>query len=99
MKEENSTKLDQFRIIPLLWVEAKVLFSAVSKRLCAYLVKNTYIDISVQKGGISGMSGCLEHTDVVTQLIREARAICRSCGLTWQMHLDPFHTSWFSSLC
>ncbi|KAJ3582705.1 hypothetical protein NHX12_000329 [Muraenolepis orangiensis] len=72
-KEENSTQLDQFRIISLLCVEAKVFFSAVSKRLCTYLAENTYIDTSVQKGGISGMPGCLEHTGVVTQLIREAR--------------------------
>ncbi|XP_062283087.1 uncharacterized protein LOC133987658 [Scomber scombrus] len=70
-KEENSTQLDQFRIISLLCVEAKIFFSAVSKRLCTYLAKNTYINTSVQKGGISGMSGCLEHTGVVTQLIRE----------------------------
>lgn len=38
-----------------------------------FLLKNGYIDTSVQKGGIPGVSGCLEHTGVVTQLIREAR--------------------------
>ncbi|KAJ3614742.1 hypothetical protein NHX12_018312 [Muraenolepis orangiensis] len=99
-KEENSTQLDQFRIISLLCVEAKVFFSAVSKRLCTYLAENTYIDTSVQKGGISGMPGYLEHTGVVTQLIREARAraTCQCCGLTWRMHSAPFDTSWFSSL-
>ncbi|KAJ8364106.1 hypothetical protein SKAU_G00129370 [Synaphobranchus kaupii] len=43
-KEENSTQIDQFRIISLLCVEAKVFFSAVSNRLCTYLSKNTYID-------------------------------------------------------
>lgn len=31
-----------------------------------------YIDTSVQKGGSPGMPGCLEHTGVVTQLIKEA---------------------------
>lgn len=36
-----------------------------------FLLKNAYIDTSVQKGGIPGVSGC--HTGVVTQLIREAR--------------------------
>ncbi len=34
-------------------------------------MKNAYIDTSVQKGGIPGVAGCLEHTGVVTQLIRE----------------------------
>ncbi|KAJ3581486.1 hypothetical protein NHX12_016493 [Muraenolepis orangiensis] len=82
-REENSTQLDQFRIISLLCVEAKVFFSAVSKRLCTYLAENTYIDTFVQKGGISGMPGCLEHTGVVTQLIREARENKGNLSVLW----------------
>ena len=65
-KEENSTQLDQFLIISLLCVEAKVFLSIVSKRLGTYLEQNTYIDTSVQKGGVSGIPGCLEHNGVVT---------------------------------
>eukprot|EP00064_Thunnus_orientalis_P001631 superscaffoldBa00000112_g1634 len=72
-KKENSTQIDQLHIIFLLCVEAKVLFSAVSNRLCTYLAKNTYIDTSVLKGGISGMPACLDHTGVETQLIMEVR--------------------------
>ena len=72
-KEENSTKLEQFRTISLLSVEGKIFFSILSRRLTDFLLKNGYIDTSVQKGGIPGVSGCLEHTGVVTQLIREAR--------------------------
>lgn len=72
-KEENSTQLDQFCIISLLCAEAKIFFSAISKQLCTYLTKNTYIDTSVEKGSISGLPGCVEHTDVVSQLIWEAR--------------------------
>ncbi len=82
-KEENSTRLDQFCIISLLCVEAKVFFSAVSKRLCTYLAKNTYINTSVQKGGIPGMSGCMEHTGVATQLIREARENKGNLSVLW----------------
>lgn len=46
-KEENSRKIDQFRIISLLCVEAKIFFSAVSNRLCTFLSKNKFIDTSV----------------------------------------------------
>ncbi|KAJ3593117.1 hypothetical protein NHX12_005454 [Muraenolepis orangiensis] len=49
----------------------------------AYLAENTYIDTSVQKGGISGMPGCLEHTGVVTQLIREARENMDNLSVLW----------------
>ncbi len=55
-----------------LSVEGKVFFSIVSQKLTEFLLKNNYIDPSVQKRGIPGAPGCLEHTCVVTQLIREA---------------------------
>ncbi|XP_063054019.1 uncharacterized protein LOC134448252 [Engraulis encrasicolus] len=82
-KEENSTQLDQFRIISLLCIESKIFFSAISRRLCTYLARNTYVDTSVQKGGISGMPGCVEHTGVVTQLIREARENKGNLSVLW----------------
>ncbi|KAL7849977.1 hypothetical protein SRHO_G00193260 [Serrasalmus rhombeus] len=82
-KEENSTQLDQFRIISLLCVEAKISFSAISKRLCTYLTKNTYIDTSLQKGGISGMLDCVQHIVIVTQLIREARENKGNLSVLW----------------
>lgn len=72
-KEENSSKLEQFRSIFLLSVEGKIFFGVLARRLTGFLLANTYIDSSVQKGGIPGVPGCLEHTGVVTQLIREAR--------------------------
>lgn len=64
-KEGDSKKIDQFHIISLC-VEAKIFFSAVSNRLSTFLSKNKHIDTSVQKGGIAGIPGCLEHTGVVT---------------------------------
>ncbi|XP_061896833.1 uncharacterized protein LOC133645919 [Entelurus aequoreus] len=72
-KEENSSNIEQFRIISLLSVESKIFFKILSQRLTEFLLKNAYIDTSVQKGGVPGVPGCLEHTGVVTQLIREAR--------------------------
>lgn len=72
-KEEDSKDISQFRIMSLLSVEGKIFFSIVAKRLAVFFLKNAYIDTSVQKGGIPGVPGCLEHTGVVTQLLREAR--------------------------
>lgn len=82
-KEKDSKKINQFRIISLLSVEGKIFFSIVARRLTNFLLTNNYIDTSVQKGGIAGVPGCLEHTGVVTQLIREARETretSRYCG-------------------
>ncbi|GAA6109066.1 uncharacterized protein LOC109140823 [Tachysurus ichikawai] len=72
-KEVDSKTISQFRIISLLSVEGKIFFSIVAKRLAEFFLKNGYIDTSVQKGGIPGVPGCLEHTGVVTQLLREAK--------------------------
>lgn len=52
-------------------MEEKISFSVLSRNLTDFLLKNSYIDTSVQKGGIPGVTGYLEHPGVVTQLIRE----------------------------
>ncbi|XP_061733213.1 uncharacterized protein LOC133536595 [Nerophis ophidion] len=82
-KEEKSKNINQFRTISLLSVEGKIFFSLMARRLTDYLLKNSYIDTSVQKGGIPEVSGCLEHTGVVTQLIREARENKGDLAVLW----------------
>ncbi|KAL4008901.1 hypothetical protein ACER0C_002753 [Sarotherodon galilaeus] len=82
-KEEDLRNINQFRSISLLSVEGKVFFSFVSQRLTEFLLRNNYIDPSVQKGGISGVPGCLEHTGVVTHLIREANENRGDLAVLW----------------
>ncbi|XP_052237971.1 uncharacterized protein LOC127849292 [Dreissena polymorpha] len=72
-KEKNSKTINQFRTISLLSVEGKIFFSILAKRLTTYMLENEYVDISVQKGGIPGFSGRVEHTSALTQLLHEAR--------------------------
>ena len=72
-KEEKSKEINQFRIISLLNTEGKIFFSILSRHLSKFLIMNEYIDTSVQKGGVAGMPGCIEHTGVVSQLICKAR--------------------------
>lgn len=81
-KDEKSENIDQFRVISLLSVESKIFFSIVAKRL-SNLLSNKYIDTSVQKGGTPGVPGCIEHTGVVTQLIREAREGKGDLAVLW----------------
>ena len=82
-KEENSKEIEQFRCIFLLSAESKIFFSILSRHLSKYLLKNNYIDTSVQKGGIPGFPGCLEHTGVVTQILREAREGKGDLAVLW----------------
>ena len=41
--------------------------------MTTFLTSNQYIDTSVQKGGVPGFSGCLEHTSAISQIIREEK--------------------------
>ena len=70
-KEEKSETIKEFRTISLLNVEGKILLSLLSKRITRFWLTNNYIDTSVQKGGIPGVSGCIEHVSVLTQIIKE----------------------------
>lgn len=49
---ENSKNVSQFRTISLLSVKFKIFFSILSRGLREFLLKNSNIDTSVQKGGI-----------------------------------------------
>jgi hypothetical protein len=82
-KELNSTRLDQFREISLLDVEGKIFWSIIAKRLATYLLANEFIDPSVQKGGVPGYFGCLEHTAVISQLINEAKSNNNTLSVVW----------------
>ncbi|CAC5379042.1 unnamed protein product [Mytilus coruscus] len=47
------------------------------------MVENSYIDTSMQKGGIAGFSGCVEHTSVFSQLIHEAKTGKKNLAVVW----------------
>ena len=47
------------------------------------MTENGYIDTAIQKGGIPGFSGCLEHTGVLSQMIREAKASKGNLTVVW----------------
>lgn len=78
-EEENARNIEQFRTISLLSVECKIFFKIVANRLMGLLPKN-YIDTS---GRSLGVSGCIKHTVVVTQLICEARESRGNLAVLW----------------
>ena len=82
-KEENAGKLGQFRTISLLNVEGKIFMAILARRLISFFLKNKCIDVSVQKGGIPGFSGCLEHISLLTQLLREAQENKGDLAVLW----------------
>ena len=47
--------------------------AVLARRMAFFMLANKYIDIGFQKGGVPGVSGCMEHTSALTQIIRETR--------------------------
>jgi len=71
-KEKDATGISQFCPISLLNIEDKIFFSIIAQRLSTCLLKNGFIDTSVQKAGIPGFSGCLE-INFIWQQIQSAK--------------------------
>ena len=82
-KEEGAKSVEKFRTISLLNVEGKIFFSLKADRITDFLIKNKYINASIQKGGIPNVSGCIEHTSILSQLIKEAKKEKKNLVVTW----------------
>ena len=82
-KEDGAREVGKFRTISLLNVEGKLFFALKARRLLTFALANNYIDTSIQKGGIPEVSGCLEHTALLSQLIREAKTGKGDLVVTW----------------
>lgn len=40
--------------------------SVLAKWMTTFVVKKKHVDTSIQKGGVPGLSRCLEHTGILT---------------------------------
>ena len=67
----------------MLSIEGKIFYSILAKRITEFLLKDEYIDTAIQKAGVSGFYGCLEHNNVITELIREAKEDKGNLAKVW----------------
>ncbi|GFO00759.1 reverse transcriptase [Plakobranchus ocellatus] len=55
----------------------------MASRLTKYVTENAYINTSVQKGGIPGISGCLEHATMIWEAIQRAKSEKLNLDVIW----------------
>ena len=82
-KEQNSEILSQFRPISLLNVDGKVFFGIIAKRMMNFLQTNGYINESIQKAGLPGTPGCVEHSNMIWESIQNAKKDNLNLSVVW----------------
>ena len=82
-KEENSVGISMFCPISLLDMDGKIMFGILANRLAAFLLQNGYINTSVQKAGIAGFPGCVEHCAMIWHTIQEAKVNNDNLSVVW----------------
>ena len=89
-KKNSTDNPENFRMIALSSVFGKIFHQIIVSRLETYLRQNNLIDTSIQKGFMTGISGCVDHNVVVHELIRHAKASQRTAHFTWYDLQDAF---------
>ena len=82
-KADEARRIAEFRTVSFLNVEGKLYKSWKAAKIGNFVIANGYIDRNIQKAGIAGVSGCLENTAILTQMIREAKQQKKNLVLTW----------------
>lgn len=80
---ENLDMPGEFRPISKTACAGKIVLSIVSDRLQIFLVKNMYIPRKIQKGFLSGIAGCVEHSFMLFEAMKEAKEEKRQIVVSW----------------
>ena len=88
-KQEEAVTVEQFRRISLLNVYWKILMSVFAARLSGFIRENVFVDGSVQKAGIPGSPGSIDHSAMVWQVLQETKRqrMMSWYAWTWRMHM------------
>ena len=82
-KSNDLSQVSEFRPIAITCVSGKIFFSVLSARLQVFMLRNNYISRNIQKGFLSGMPGCIEHTFALLEGLCDAKDSYRQIVLTW----------------
>jgi hypothetical protein len=82
-KSERLEDPGEFRPIAITNTSGKIFFSIMAKRLEHFMLKNSFIESSTQKGFLSEVAGCTEHAFALWEALREAKDVQRSIVVAW----------------
>lgn len=73
----------EFRPIALTNCDGKIFFSLIGERAERYFVRNEYINRAKQKGFLSEIPGCVEHSFALVEALKEAKRSQAQIVSTW----------------
>ena len=82
-QDENLDVVSEFRPIAMTSTMGKIIFTVLSDRLQTFLVRNSYIPRKMQKGFLSGIAGCIEHSFMLYEALKEAKDEQRQIVIAW----------------
>ena len=82
-KEADAKQIGQCRPISILNVDGKVFFGILAWRVLAFVQENGYVDESVQKAGVPGIPGCVEHAYTIWDTIQRAKNDKEDLDVVW----------------
>lgn len=89
-KTEDVTHPSKMRNIALSNVEGKIFFSILARRLQRHMLNNSFFDGQNQKGFISQIAGCVEHTSILQAVINDARTHKKELCVSWLDFANAF---------
>ena len=78
-----SKGITNFRPISLVNLEVIIFFWILARRMTTFLMSNHYINTSVQRAGILGFPGCLEHSQMIWNSILSAKRNKTELHVIW----------------
>ena len=82
-KENGDFTPETGRPISLGNVQGKIYLAVLAKRLTQYTIENSYVDLTVQKGGVPDVKGCIEHFGAIWEIIKDARIGKKDLAIVW----------------
>ena len=68
-KNGSNDEVSNDRPVTMTNTDGKIFLSVLATRSLSYMKNSGYYDLSIQKGFISDMAGCAEHTTVLSELL------------------------------
>lgn len=96
---EDPSQPSNFHPIALTSCVGKVFTSLLKQRLLSYMMKNQYLNTSVQKAFVDGVPGCTECYLKLLSIFSEAQKKCKSLAVCWLDLISAFGSVHHELIC